>query len=71
MLMAPDLVPSRFAKTGKRKEIFVATKFGFAFENGAPIDPNRLINGSKEYMRKQFAKSLKLLQTGTSSCNCV
>jgi aryl-alcohol dehydrogenase-like predicted oxidoreductase len=49
---------ARFAKTGKRKDIFLATKFGINFGNGRGTD------GSPAYMREQVEKSLKRLQTG-------
>ena len=45
----------RFKRTGKRNEIFLATKFGLAFQ------PDRLVNGSPEYMREHFERSLKRL----------
>ena len=48
-------------KTGKRGEIFLATKFGVTHK------PERLINGTKEYMRQQFVLSLTKLQTGAHS----
>jgi aryl-alcohol dehydrogenase-like predicted oxidoreductase len=56
----------RFARTGKRDQIFLATKFGFirAAKTDAPWsnDP-RQINGTPEWMRQQFAASLEALQT--------
>ena len=42
-------------RTGKRSEIFLATKFGFT------ADPNRLLNGSPEYAREALDRSLKKL----------
>jgi aryl-alcohol dehydrogenase-like predicted oxidoreductase len=42
----------RFKKTGKRDQIFLATKFGFT-ESG--------INGTPEYVRAAAEKSLKRL----------
>lgn len=50
---------NRFKRTGKRNEIFLATKFG------ATSDYNRPINGSPEYVREAVARSLKNLQTDT------
>jgi aryl-alcohol dehydrogenase-like predicted oxidoreductase len=44
----------RFARTGKRSEIFLATKFGFT---------GKSIDGSPEYMNKQFAQSLERMQS--------
>ena len=45
----------RLKRTGKRNEIFLATKFGLVFQ------PDRLVNGSPEYMRERFDRSLKRL----------
>ena len=50
-----DPTTFRFKRTGKRNEIFLATKFGLAFQ------PDRLVNGSPEYMREHFERSLKRL----------
>jgi hypothetical protein len=47
--------PGRFKKTGKRNEIFLATKFGFVFSEG------RAVNGEPEYVKAACAKSLKRL----------
>lgn len=47
----------RFKRTGKRSEIFLATKFGFF------LQPDRLINGDPEYVRTAVEKSLKRLGT--------
>ena len=48
------LILFRFKKTGKRDEIFLATKFGF--------DPViNAINGSPEHVKEQCAKSLERL----------
>ena len=51
-----ELIGKWFAKTGKRKDIYLATKFGLA-------DPTRFPNGSPEYVRVAFENSLKKLQT--------
>lgn len=45
----------RFKKTGKRKEIFLATKFAIAG------DPNRPVNGDPEYVKQCMEKSLARL----------
>ncbi|THH17698.1 hypothetical protein EW146_g3171 [Bondarzewia mesenterica] len=47
----------RFKRTGKRNEIFLATKFGFYPPTGKPVD------GSPEYARKCFERSLQRLGT--------
>jgi aryl-alcohol dehydrogenase-like predicted oxidoreductase len=47
----------RFAKTGKRDEIFLATKFGLAMR------PDRMVDGTPAYTRQQCEASLKKLQT--------
>ncbi|KAI0050210.1 Aldo/keto reductase [Auriscalpium vulgare] len=47
-----------FARTGKRKDIFVATKVGIA----GPME-GHWPNGDPDYVRSQFANSLKNLQT--------
>ncbi|KAJ7131444.1 Aldo/keto reductase [Mycena epipterygia] len=53
-----DLLGKWFKRTGKRDEIFLATKFGFV----APTPPeNRIIDGSPEYARRSVEKSLKRL----------
>lgn len=44
-----------FKKTGKRKEIFLATKFAIA------SDPNRPVNGDPEYVKQCMEKSLARL----------
>ncbi|KII90975.1 hypothetical protein PLICRDRAFT_39564 [Plicaturopsis crispa FD-325 SS-3] len=54
-----ELIGKWFIKTGKRKQIFLATKFGLVL---AP-DADRPANGEPSYMRQQFAKSLARLQT--------
>ncbi|OBZ77664.1 Aldo-keto reductase yakc [NADP(+)] [Grifola frondosa] len=45
-----------FKKTGKRNEIFLATKFSLAHG-----DPNRAVNGDPEYVPKALEKSLSRL----------
>lgn len=45
----------RFKRTGKRDEIFLATKFGLR------SSPTRLINGDPEYVKASIEKSLKRL----------
>ena len=45
----------RFKRTGKRDEIFLATKVGIYMQN------NRTINGDPEYIKSQCAKSLQRL----------
>lgn len=46
----------RFKKTGKRNEIFLATKFGFESDV-----PDKVVNGDPEYVRKAIQKSLDRL----------
>ncbi|KAJ7922672.1 NADP-dependent oxidoreductase domain-containing protein [Mycena leptocephala] len=50
-----ELLGKWFKRTGKRDEIFLATKFGFVAMTG------RVIDGSPEYARKAVEKSLKRL----------
>ena len=45
----------RFKQSGKRSEIFIATKFGVS------DDPERMVNGSPEYVRKAVESSLRRL----------
>ena len=45
----------RFKRSGKRNDIFVATKFGFT------VDPNRPLNASPEYVKQACESSLKRL----------
>ncbi|KAG6805054.1 hypothetical protein H0H92_000936, partial [Tricholoma furcatifolium] len=47
-----ELIGKWFKRTGKRNEIFLATKFGFTPEG---------IRGDPEHVRKQFAQSLTRL----------
>ncbi|TFK47822.1 Aldo/keto reductase [Heliocybe sulcata] len=53
-----ELIGKWFSKTGKRKEIFLATKGGVR-----PPQPNRLVNGEAEYIKECIQTSLKKLQT--------
>ncbi|RDX46115.1 Aldo/keto reductase [Lentinus brumalis] len=50
-----DLIGKWFKKTGKRDEIFIATKFGFNTEPGKPVI------GNAEYVHKAAGKSLSRL----------
>ncbi|EKM56383.1 uncharacterized protein PHACADRAFT_141007 [Phanerochaete carnosa HHB-10118-sp] len=52
-----DLLGEWFARTGKRNEIFLATKIGLT---GNPARP---VNGEPDYIRNGLQKSLKRLQT--------
>ena len=57
-LISPFLLPLalwlyRFKKTGKRNEIFLATKFGFGHG-----DPSKILRGDPEYVREALNKSL-------------
>ena len=45
----------RFKKTGKRNEIFLATKFGITNDSKRPA------NGDPEYVKKSMEKSLSRL----------
>jgi len=56
-----DLVADWFKKTGRRDEIFLATKFGIAIgDNGVPE-----IKGTAEYVHAACEKSLKRLGVAT------
>ncbi|KII91417.1 hypothetical protein PLICRDRAFT_173268 [Plicaturopsis crispa FD-325 SS-3] len=50
-----DLPLCRFKRSGKRSDIFLATKFGLR------SSPTRLVNGDPEYVHKAIAKSLSRL----------
>ncbi|KAF7793535.1 hypothetical protein EIP86_004649 [Pleurotus ostreatoroseus] len=50
-----ELIGKWFKRTGKRSEIFLATKFGFTFK------PERLINGEPDYVKKCVDESLRRL----------
>ena len=55
-----ELIGKWFKQTGRRKEIFLATKFGFIFD----AEKKQLtVKGDKEYVRKCIEGSLKRLQT--------
>lgn len=54
--MYAELIGKWFEKTGKRKDIFLATKFGLA-------DPTRFPNADPAYVRTAFENSLKKLKT--------
>ena len=49
----------RFQKTGKRSEIFLATKFGFK----TPAGGSPTLCATPEYAKQSLEKSLKRLQT--------
>ncbi|KAI0063915.1 Aldo/keto reductase [Artomyces pyxidatus] len=50
-----DLIGAWFKRTGKRDEIFLATKFGLGSPTGRAVD------GRPEYVREAFEKSLRRL----------
>lgn len=50
-----DNIPPRFKRTGKRNEIFIATKFGANAPSG------KMIDGSPEYVKQACYKSLERL----------
>ncbi|PSR72170.1 hypothetical protein PHLCEN_2v11962 [Hermanssonia centrifuga] len=50
-----DLIGQWFKRTGKRNDIFLATKFGMVFEEGKSVD------GSPEYVNYSINKSLQRL----------
>ncbi|KAI8986631.1 Aldo/keto reductase [Trametes punicea] len=52
-----ELIGKWFKRTGKRDEIFLATKFGIV------SDPDRAVNGTPEYAVKALNASLKRLGT--------
>ena len=55
-----EIVGKWFAKTGKRNDIFLATKFGYLKGHGTDV---KGIDSSGEYAKKACAESLKALQT--------
>lgn len=55
-----DLLGKWFARTGKRNEIFLATKFGNKI-----VDGSFTIDSTPEYVRKACGKSLKRLGVET------
>jgi len=54
-----ELIGKWLKRTGKRNDIFIATKFGFYYKNG------RVVNGDPEYVREATANSLKKLGVST------
>lgn len=54
--MQEELIGKWFVRTGKRKDIFLATKFGLA-------DPLRFPNADPAYVKTAIKNSLKKLQT--------
>ena len=70
----------RLAKTGKRKEIFLATKFGFVTRPAHAKAGEKLLDGSPEYVHEAVERSLKKLGTdyidlyylhvSLSACDC-
>ncbi|OAG04605.1 aldo-keto reductase [Paraphaeosphaeria sporulosa] len=56
-----EILGNWFSKTGRRKEIFLATKFGCKHGPGGLGDVQ--ISGSPEYVRESIEKSLKTLGT--------
>ena len=54
---------ARFKRTGKRNEIFLATKFGFVLDRDV-IKDGPAINGTPEYVHKALERSLKRLGVG-------
>jgi len=55
-----ELIGKWFKLTGRRKEIFLATKFGISDD---PVTKKRFVRGDKEYVRECIEGSLKRLQT--------
>ncbi|KAI0747134.1 Aldo/keto reductase [Daedaleopsis nitida] len=55
-----ELIGKWFKKTGKRNEIFLATKFGFVL-GGEPLPDGRRICGDPEYVPKALERSLARL----------
>ncbi|KAK9470241.1 putative aldo-keto reductase [Dipodascopsis tothii] len=53
-----ELIGEWFTKTGRRDEIFLASKFAFDFSTGAAV-----LRGEPEYVKAACAKSLARLQT--------
>ena len=56
LLFPSTLWLHRFKKTGKRDEIFIATKFGLAHG-----EPDRFVKADPEYVHEAFNKSLSRL----------
>lgn len=59
-----DLVGKWFARTGKRNDIFLATKFAYRVV-GEGENMKRMVDSSPEYCREACAKSLKRLGVET------
>lgn len=55
-----ELIGKWLKRTGKRAEVFIATKFGYYSGGG-----NRVINGDPEYVREAAERSLKKLDVST------
>ena len=53
----------RLAKTGKRKDIFLATKFGFVKRPTHAKPGEKLLDGSPKYVHEAVERSLKKLGT--------
>ena len=51
-----DLIGKWFKRSGKRNDIFLATKFGLT-----PVDGNMTIRSDPEYVKEACAKSLQRL----------
>ena len=51
-----DLIGKWFKRSGKRKDIFLATKFGLT-----PVDGNMTIRSDPEYVKEACEKSLQRL----------
>lgn len=63
-----EILGKWFAQTGRRSEIFLATKFGArdlseGAANADPRNPNSKPNSKPAYIRRQIQNSLKALQT--------
>ncbi|KAM5541768.1 hypothetical protein V8D89_004497 [Ganoderma adspersum] len=56
-----ELIGKWLQKSGKRNDIFLATKFGMAL--GGPLPDGRHVCGDPEYVATAIDRSLKLLQT--------
>ncbi len=54
---------ARFKRTGKRDEIFLATKFGLSTGSTESSERHRTIRGDPAYVDEALEKSLKLLGT--------
>lgn len=56
LLLLTTIAPDRFKRTGKRDDIFLASKFGIVALAGG-----RVVDGTPEYVRKAAEKSLRRL----------